>query len=268
MHSLPAIEGAAPPRLARAVCLQMLALTGIALLLSIPRARVADPSPVPAPQPQKRAERKIRIVQLPKPPPPPPAPQKAQPTPAKPVTQPPARHAAARPQPAAAPPAPATPAPLALARIAADSTAVNGVRMRVLVPRSPGELGAHLRHSGGCLVVSRLSGGAAEVISVLSLEAGLAVDSAGPPCSGVPRLLRDPALNAALGDPLGRARAASPGDEVVLQVLLSPALHDTAQSALRARFGDVSEEEMGRRAAESGYELTCFAEPAGALRCE
>jgi hypothetical protein len=25
---------------------------------------------------------------------------------------------------------------------------------------------------------------------------------------------------------------------------------------------------MGRRAAESGYELTCFAEPAGALRCE
>jgi len=75
-------------------------------------------------------------------------------------------------------------------------------------------------------------------------------------------------LNAALGDPLGRARAASPGDEVVLQIILSPGLHETARSALHARFGAVAEEEMGRRAAESGYELTCFAEPAGALRCE
>jgi len=55
---------------------------------------------------------------------------------------------------------------------------------------------------------------------------------------------------------------------VVLQVLLSPGLHDTARAALRARFGPVSEEEMGRRAAETGYELTCFAEPGGLLRCE
>ena len=145
---------------------------------------------------------------------------------------------------------------------------MHGVRMRVLVPRDPGELAAHLRNSGGCLVVSRLAGKGAEVLSVLALDGQRVVEMSGPPCAGVPRLVRDPALNAALGDPLGRARAASPGDEVVLQVLLSPGLHDTARAALRARFGPVSEEEMGRRAAETGYELTCFAEPAGALRCE
>jgi hypothetical protein len=51
-------------------------------------------------------------------------------------------------------------------------------------------------------------------------------------------------------------------------VLLSPRLPEIAQAALRTRFGPVSEEEMGRRAAESGYELTCFAEPSGPLRCE
>jgi hypothetical protein len=155
-----------------------------------------------------------------------------------------------------------------LVRIAADSTAMHGVRMRVLVPRSPGELAAHLRTSGACLVVSRLSGGSAEVLSVLAIDGQRAVELPGPPCAGVPRLLRDPALNAALGDPLGRARAQSPGDELVLQILLSPGLHETAQAALRARFGAIGEDEMGRRAAESGYELTCFAEPAGPLRCE
>src|SRR5205823_9886634 len=108
----------------------------------------------------------------------------------------------------------------------------------------------------------------ADDCSVLARYCHRVVERAGPPCSGVPRLVRDPALNAALVDPLGRARAASPGDEVVLQMLLSPGLHDTARAALRARFGPVSEEEMGRRAAETGYELTCFAEPGGPLRCE
>ena len=263
MHSLPAIEGLSPPRLARAVCLQMLALAGLALLAAIPRARMPDASPVPLPE-RKKPERRIRIVQLPRPAPPAPAPPRAQPPPPRPAPRPPPP-AAAPAQAVAARPAPAQPA---LARIAADSTAMHGVRMRVLVPRSPGELGAHLRNSGGCLVMSRLSGGTAEVLSVLALEGGQAVETAGPPCAGVPRLLRDPALNLALGDPIGRARASSPGDEVVLQVLLSPNLHATAQSALRERFGEVSDEEMGRRAAASGYELTCFAEPAGALRCE
>ena len=43
---------------------------------------------------------------------------------------------------------------------------------------------------------------------------------------------------------------------------------DNQWVALRARFGPVSEEEMGRQAAEQGYQLTCFAEPAGAVRCE
>jgi len=255
MQILPAIDGAAPPRLFRAVCLQMLVLTGVALLSALPGIPSKKSAPVPEPEPKKREERRIRIVQLPKPPPLPktepakvPPPPQAAPAQAQPA---PAREAA---RPATASPAP-TPAP-ALARIAADSTAMSGVRMRVLVPRSPAEL------------VSRLVGDGAEVLSVLGLDGSRAVQTSGPPCSGVPRLLRDPALNAALGDPLGRARAQSPGDEIVFQIILSPRLHDTAQAALRARFGAIGEEEMGRRAAESGYELTCFAEPAGPLRCE
>jgi hypothetical protein len=117
-------------------------------------------------------------------------------------------------------------------------------------------------------VVSRLSGGSAEVLSVLGVQGQTAVELSGPPCDGVPRLLHDSGLNAALGDPVGRARVGAPGDDLVLQVLLSPRLHETARLALLSRFGSVSDEEMGRRAAESGYELTCFAEPAGSLRCE
>jgi hypothetical protein len=54
---------------------------------------------------------------------------------------------------------------------------------------------------------------------------------------------------------------------VALQVLLTPGLHQVAQYALRARFGPIPEEQMARRAAETGYELTCFAEPTGSLRC-
>ena len=117
-------------------------------------------------------------------------------------------------------------------------------------------------------MVSKLIGGEAEVVSVLGIEGARAVEREGPPCGGVPRLLRDPSLNGALGDPLGRARAANAGEELVLQVLLTDRLHDAARSALRARFGDASEEEMGRKAAESGYELTCFAEPSGSIRCQ
>src|SRR5438445_8813904 len=254
MHSLPAIEGAAPPRLVRAVCLQMLALAGAALIAALPwpHSQVTD---APRPAEPKKAERRIRIVQLPRPRVDRPQPLPAAATPAAP----PPPSPAARPQPSQVPP---------LARIAADSEAMHGVRMRVLVPRSPGELASHLRNSGGCLVVSRLAGGSAEVLSVLALDGDRVVEMSGPPCAGIPRLLRDVNLNAALGDPLARGRAASPGDEAVLQIILSRGLHETARSALHARFGAVSEEEMGRRAAESGYELTCFAEPAGALRCE
>jgi hypothetical protein len=113
-----------------------------------------------------------------------------------------------------------------------------------------------------------LTGGSAEVVSVLGIDGMRAVERPGPPCNGVPRLLREGSLNEALGDPLGRARAANGGEDLVLQVLLSDRLHDAAQSALRARFGAVSEQEMGRRAAETGYELTCFAEPLGSIRCQ
>jgi len=118
------------------------------------------------------------------------------------------------------------------------------------------------------MVVSRLNGGGAEVLSVLGLDGRRAVELPGPPCDGVPRLLRDAGLNDALGDPLGRARAAAPGEDLVLQVLLTPRLPDLAQYALRARFGPIPQEEMARQAAESGYELTCFAEPAGSMRCQ
>ena len=122
------------------------------------------------------------------------------------------------------------------------------------------------------MVVSRLSGDGAEVISVLGLEGERAVEVPGAPCAGVPRLIRDGGLNAALGDPVGRARASLPpgqrGDQLGLQVLLAPGLHQVAQYALRARFGPIAEDEMARRAAETGYELTCFAEPTGALRCQ
>ena len=122
------------------------------------------------------------------------------------------------------------------------------------------------------MVVSRLSGGGAEVISVLGLEGERAVEVPGAPCAGVPRLIRDGGLNAALGDPVGRARASLPpeerGDQLGLQVLLTPGLHEVAQYALRARFGAIPEDQMARRAAETGYELTCFAEPTGALRCQ
>src|SRR5262249_6773333 len=152
---------------------------------------------IPEPEPKKQ-ERRIRVVQLPKPPPPKVEAARV-PTPAPPAPQP--------LQPARPEPAPAAQPAAALARIAADSTAMHGVRMRVLVPRSPAELAAHLRNSGACLVVSRLQGGGAEVLSVLGLEGQRVVELPGPPCAGVPRLLRDPALNAALGDPLGRARA-------------------------------------------------------------
>ena len=105
------------------------------------------------------------------------------------------------------------------------------------------------------------------MVSVLAIDGARAVERPGPPCSGLPRLLRDASLNEALGDPLGRARTANAGEEMVLQVLLTDRLHDAAQSALRARFGAVSEEEMSRLANQNDYELTCFAEPGGAVRC-
>src|SRR3954471_23731907 len=125
MQSLQTTDGASPPRLVRAVCLQMLVLTGVAIVCSIPGLRSPNPAPVAEPEPKKQ-ERRIRGVPLPKPPAPQLEAALPQPAPARPVAQPPA---AARPGAAPQPPP-------ALARIAADSTAMHGVRMRVLVPRS------------------------------------------------------------------------------------------------------------------------------------
>jgi hypothetical protein len=254
------------PRLARSVLLQALALAAGALASERPWAHPevrSEPRPAP-----KKEERRIRVVKL-TPPPPKPPPSKEPPAAEAPRA--PAEVAQSSPVARSRPPpktAAQKPALRPLARIAADSTALHGVRLRVLVPRGPADLAAHLKNSGGCLVVSRLSGEGAEVVSVLGLDGSRAVELSSPPCGGVPRLLRDAALNEAIGDPLGRARAAMPGEDLVLQVLLTPGLHAAAQSALRARFGAVSEEEMSRRATEAGYQLTCFAEPAGDVRCE
>jgi hypothetical protein len=273
------------PRLARSVLLQALALALGALASERPWAhREVRPEPPPSP---KKQERRIRVVKLTPPPrqpkdsPAPPKEAASQPkespsppkeAPAAAAPRPPAQVARSSPAPRGATPPLKTPAQKPsmwpLARIAADSTAVHGVRLRVLVPRGPRDLAAHLQNSGGCLVVSRLSGEGAEVVSTLLLDGARAVELSSPPCGGVPRLLRDASLNDAIGDPLGRARTAMPGEDLVLQVLLTPRLHAEAQAALRAHFGPVSEEEMSRRAAEAGYELTCFAEPSGQIRCQ
>ena len=74
-------------------------------------------------------------------------------------------------------------------------------------------------------------------------------------------------MNAALGDPLSRIRAEFGPGNYVLQAILTPTLYSRAHAVLLARFGAVSEEEMGRRAAQAGYELRCYAEAAG-VRCE
>src|SRR5438552_13721411 len=226
MPTAPHVE---PPRLGRSGLIQLLALAAGAVASEMPWRR-KNTLPEPPPQPPHKEERRIRVVRIERPPPPPP--KTAAPAPERPAPE-----KATPPKPAPPKPAPQKPAPKkvdppAPTRIAADSTAIHGVRMRVLVPRRADELAAHLRNSGGCLVVSRLSGGSAEVVSVLGIDGMRAVERPGPPCNGVPRLLREGALNEALGDPLGRARAANAGEELVLQVLLNDRLHDAAQSAL------------------------------------
>src|SRR5512141_2175512 len=123
MDTLLALETPAPPRLARAVGLQTLALAGLAVVAALPwpRARTVPVSPPPE---VKKEERRIRIVQLPRPAPrsppaaSPPRPQPASPARAQPSPAPPAVQAAAA----------RAPSPASLARIAADSTAVRGVR--------------------------------------------------------------------------------------------------------------------------------------------
>ena len=234
----------------------------------IAKAEPPKATPQKPPEPQKTSERsepKASEKSEPKS-----EPMKPQPAVATKLPKP-LRIAKAEPAPALEPAPAEPPKPVQHQVIAADATAVHGVRLHVLIPRTASDLASHLRNSGGCMVVSRLAGGGAEVMSMLSLRGGSARLESGSPCDGVPRLVRDSAVNAALGDPLGQARAQHPeenGSDLVLQVLLTPRLHEQAQETLRRRFGDVSEEEMGQKAAESGYELTCFAEPSGSVRCQ
>jgi hypothetical protein len=204
-----------------------------------PQARVEPPRPTPAPAPAPPPAPRPQPIAAQPPAPPPPAPRRE------------------------APPSP-KPAPM---RIAIDSTSVHGVRLRVLVPRSPEELANHLRNSGGCLVVSSIAPDGAEPLSVLQLSGGRAVEVDAPPCGGVPRRL-DAAMNAALGDPIGKVRAQHPEGVLALQAILTPRLTSSASAALAARFGAGTEAEVAQRASEANYELTCFAEPDGPVRCE
>jgi hypothetical protein len=75
-------------------------------------------------------------------------------------------------------------------------------------------------------------------------------------------------LNAALGDPVGRVRAAYGLGDLALLAYLSPVVSDRAESALAARFGPISQEEMAEKAAASGYELRCHAWETGRIDCQ
>jgi hypothetical protein len=279
---MPRLRVAEPPRLLRSVAIEAGALCAVAILAGVPWvSRHAAKAPDPAPKPvQQHKEQRIRVIRIPrpepvrmetpKPPPRPKEPQRATPNPPPPrVAPPPPRmappkemQAAARPQPAPV----ARPARQPV-QIAPDVTAVQGVRIRTYVPASPVELAAHLRNTGGCLVVANLGPEGGDFVTSLEIEGSRAVETSDPLCSGAPKTLVDPALNARLGDPLGRVRAEYGPGNYVLEAILTPRLYDRAHAALVARFGPVSEEEMGRRAAESGYELKCYAEEDGP-RCE
>jgi hypothetical protein len=170
---------------------------------------------------------------------------------------------------AARPVAPQPSPEKAVAHLAAEVKAVKGVPLRVRIPTSATGLAAHLRNSGGCMVVSRLAtDGDAEIVTVFAEGGWRPVETPEPPCSGIPRRVSDPEVNAAFGDPIGRARAAYGPGSFALAVILTPALHDRAEAALVAHFGPISQEEMAQRAAESGYAITCLAGVDGAVGCQ
>ncbi len=138
-----------------------------------------------------------------------------------------------------------------------------------MIPSDPRAIEAHLSRSGGCLVVSRLRGEEAEPLATFTVQGGRAVPTEGPPCGGVPRLLSGDSLNEALGDPIGHAaRASGETGPLVLQIVLSSSLHGAAQVALAARFGSLPQNQMAQAAAGAGYELRCYAEPSGEVRCQ
>ena len=147
---------------------------------------------------------------------------------------------------------------------------VEGVPLRVLVPRSPRALAHHLMASGGCLVVSRLFSGRSEVVAVFSVEGGSArlVDRA--PCHGIPRILRDQDILDALGDPLRQVRQMLGGhapEHLVVQLILTPLLEETARRASRRALGALPVEQLARRARETGYAIRCLALSDGGMDC-
>jgi hypothetical protein len=230
---------------------------------------------------EPKKEQRIRVIRLPRPEvvrtetprPPPPAPkapppkepQRVAPKPPPPTLPPKAMQAAARPEPA--PPRPEPAPPRQPVQIAPDLTSVKGVRVVTYVKDVPAQLAAHLRNSGGCLVVGSVGPEGTEFVTSLEIDGDRAVESSAPMCSGAPKTL-SPTINAALGDPLGRVRAEYGPGNYHLQAILNPSLYDRAHAALAARFGPVSEEEMGRQAEETGYQVRCYAEPGGLIRCE
>ena len=152
--------------------------------------------------------------------------------------------------------------------VVAEIADVGGVPLRVLVPSSPDELEHYLRRSASCLLVSRMAGDRAEVIAAYELTGGRAQPSARPPCQGVPRVIRDRALIAALGDPIALTRAQyAAGGELIMQIVLPPALLAQADRAARRRLGDAPDKELARRAAAASYEIRCYAKTDGTLAC-
>lgn len=167
-------------------------------------------------------------------------------------------------------PALSKPAPRQTAPQRAELADVSGVPLRVLVPSSPHELERYLDRSQSCLLISRVDGDRAEVIESLDLSAGRTAPSRRPPCSGVPRVIRDRALIDALGDPIARTRqthATRASDELVMQIVLPASLVGAAENAAKKRLGNAAPAELARRAAAAGYEIRCFAKTDGTLAC-
>lgn len=147
---------------------------------------------------------------------------------------------------------------------------VEGVPLRVLVPRSAGALSSHLAASGGCLVVSRLEGRRAEVVGVFAVVGGTARLVSRAPCSGVPRILADSRTLEALGDPVGQVRrrlGARAPMRLVVQLILTPDLEGAAKRASRRALGVAAPRQMAERARARGYAIRCLARPDGGIEC-
>jgi type IV secretory pathway VirB10-like protein len=249
-----------PPRLMRAV-----AIAGVVAIIAVVAASIELPGELdeppeakPEPKPERVVVVKVERLQQPKPERPQPQ-EKPQP---KPQAQPP-------------PPAKkavASKAPAPKTTIDLDKNDVHGIPLRVLVPSNPLELEAHLKRSRSCLVVSRLEASRAEIVDTFEVTGGRARPSGKPPCSGVPRVIRDRTLIRALDDPDAqtrtrlRASGTAPGD-LIVQIVLAPTLLANADAAAKRRLGEAPRAELAKRAAAAGYEIRCFAKADGTVAC-